>query len=168
VQLSRIVQSPRSSKQPETPGVDTQGSVVVVVLDVEVLVEVEVVVLVLLDVVVEVDVVNGTAAPQCASVQVGSISKASSVTRHVSDGSAQCDHGMTARSQSPSVAPQRGALGSTHRQPKKMVRSSTNPWNPWQRRPSGHVPPQVGNSAPSQAVLFSGAGGNVVGVVIAG
>jgi hypothetical protein len=47
VQLSRIVQLPRSSKQPDTLGVDTQGSVLVVVLDeVEVeLLDVEVLVL---------------------------------------------------------------------------------------------------------------------------
>src|SRR5690349_8409849 len=82
VQVSRIVQFPRSWKHPDTDGVDTQGSVVVVLL-VEVLVDVEVVVgtsvvLVVLVVVVvlvlEVDVVVGSPAPQCASVQIGPVS----------------------------------------------------------------------------------------------
>ena len=72
MQLSRIVQLPRSSKQPDVPGVDTHGNVVlvevVVVVDVLVLV-----VLVELDVVVVLlDVVVATDEPQCASRQVGS------------------------------------------------------------------------------------------------
>src|SRR6185436_3704392 len=93
VQVSRIVQLPRSSKQPDAHGVDTHGSVEVVVLDeVDVeLLDVDVVVL-LVDVVEVVEIV-GTATPQCASVQSGwSPSATSSVTRHVSEGSAQCEN----------------------------------------------------------------------------
>ena len=69
--MSTIVQLPRSWKQPDVPGVDTQGSVVVVVLvevDVEVL---DVVVLVLVVDVVDVVEVVDIGTPQCASVQVG-------------------------------------------------------------------------------------------------
>jgi hypothetical protein len=124
VQLSRIVQFPRSSKQPDTPGVDTHGSVVVVEL-VEVDVElVDVDVLVLLVVVVEVVVVVGTPTPQCASVQSGlSPSDTSSVTRHVSKGSAQCENWIALMSHS-GPASQRGALGSTHRHPANRA----SPW----------------------------------------
>src|SRR5262245_3251417 len=125
VQASRIVQSPRSWKQPDTEGVDTHGSVVVVVLvlvDVEVEVGcVVVVVNVVVVLVLEVDVVVGIPTPQCASEHVGTVSLASApsnVTRHVSDGSAQCENWMMPRSHSV-AASHRGAAGSTHRQPAK-------------------------------------------------
>src|SRR5437660_6588224 len=114
-----MVQLPRSWKQPDTLGVDTHGSVLVVVLvevDVE-LVDVEelVLVVVVLEVVVTVD----TDTPQCASVQSGwspPPAEKSSVTRHVSDGSAQCENWIALMSHS-APALQRGALGSTHRHP---------------------------------------------------
>ena len=121
MQLSRIVQLPRSSRHPDTLGVDTQGSVeVVLVVEVDVEV-VDVDVLVLLVVVLEVVVMVGTAIPQCASVQDGlSPSVICSVTRHVSDGSAQCENWIALMSHS-GPAWQRGALGSTHRHPANMA-----------------------------------------------
>ena len=135
VQVSRIVQSPRSWKQPDTPGVDVHGSVVVVVLvevlvEVLVLVDVEVVAVVsvvlvtlVVGIVLDVDVVVGSPTPQYAFVHDGCVSLASSnsnVTRHVSDGSAQCENGMIPKSQ-PLVASQRGAVGSTQRHPANMA-----------------------------------------------
>ena len=123
VQVSRIVQLPRSWKQPDADGVDTHGSVVVVLL-VLVLVDVEVVVgwfvvlvvwVVVVVLVLEVDVVVGIPAPQCASVQIGPFSLpscTSNVTRHVSEGSAQCENWMMLRSQSVGAS-HLGAAGST-------------------------------------------------------
>src|SRR5689334_10851212 len=102
-----MVQSPRSVKQPCVPSVDVHGSDVVVDVLVDVLVEL----LLLLDVVVEVDVVvgmtMGSGSPQWASEQFGSFpSLDTSCTRHVLDGSAQCEYGRTRRLQS---------VGSSHR-----------------------------------------------------
>jgi len=146
--------------------------VVLVVVDVEVVVvdvvvvDVLVVLVVVVEVVEVVDVV-GTATPQCASVQRGcSLSPGSSVTRHVSEGSAQCENGITLMSHSAAAA-QRGALGSTHKHPANRASPWKKPSNDWHRRPSGHVPPQVGNSPPSQTVMFSEPGGGG-GVSIAG
>jgi hypothetical protein len=107
------------------------GRVVVVVLvEVLVLVDVEVVVVVsvvlvtlVVGMVLDVDVVVGSPTPQYAFVHDGCVSLASSisnVTRHVSDGSAQCENGMMPRSQ-PLVASQRGAVGSTQRHPANMA-----------------------------------------------
>ena len=123
------MQSPGSSKRPDTVGVDVHGSVVVVLLAlVLVLVDVEtvavVLVIVVVGVVLEVDVVVGIPTPQYACEQVGVVSLASSisnVTRHVSDGSAQCENGITPMSQSV-VASHRGALGSTHMHPAKKAK----------------------------------------------
>jgi hypothetical protein len=101
---------------------------VVVVVLVLVLVDVEevdvtvVVTVVIVGIVLEVDVVVGIPAPQCALKQAGGVSLApslmSSVTRHVSDGSAQCVNGMMARSHSV-AASHRGAVGSTQAHPAK-------------------------------------------------
>jgi hypothetical protein len=93
----------------------------VVVLVVEV-VDVEVVVAVVM-VVLEVDVVVGMPTPQDAAEHVGAVSlpsSISSVTRQVSDGSAQCENWITPMSQSV-VASHRGALGSTHMHPAKKA-----------------------------------------------
>jgi hypothetical protein len=130
--LSRIVQSPRSSKQPDTLGVETQGRVLVVVLDdvlVEVLELVEFVVRVVLGLVLVVapgsvvEVVGTTSdsgSPQCASEQMGSLSSSPPVraTRHVLAGSAQWENGTTAMSQSVGIS-HRGARGSTQMHPAK-------------------------------------------------
>jgi hypothetical protein len=109
------------------------GSVVVVVLVVVlllvlVLVDVEevdtVVVVIVVGIVFEVDVVVGSPTPQYAFEQDGPVSLASSnssVTRHVSDGSAQCENGRMLMSHS-GPASQRGALGSTHRHPAKKAK----------------------------------------------
>ena len=129
MQLSRIVQLPRSSRHPDTLGVDTQGSVLVVLLD-DVLVEVlEVVVrvvgaLVLLVAPGSVDVVVSTTSdsgsPQCASEQAGFLSSSPAIraTRHVLAGSAQWANGKTAMSQSVGIS-HRGARGSTQMHPSK-------------------------------------------------
>jgi hypothetical protein len=121
VQVSRIVQSPRSVKQPDTPGVDVQRIVVVV----EVLVDVDVlvVVLVVLEVVVVGGRMIGSGSPQWASEQVEA-SASSSVMRHTLEGSAQCENGSTARSQSVGIS-HRGPRGSTHTQPANRVNPCT-------------------------------------------
>jgi hypothetical protein len=126
-----MVQLPRSWKQPDTLGVDTHGSVVVVLL-VEVLVEL----LVLLELVVRVvglvvevvwvvsvvevvGTMSGSGSPQWASEQlVVSPSPTSSATRHVLDGSAQWENGNTAMSQSVGIS-HRGSRGSTQIHPEK-------------------------------------------------
>jgi hypothetical protein len=112
-----IVQFPRSSKQPDVPGVETHGSVLVVlVLDVDVeLLDVDV--LELLVVLLEVVETMGGATWQRAPVQTGaSPLPGSSVTVHVRDGSAQCENWISLRSHS-GPASQRVDLGSTHRHP---------------------------------------------------
>jgi hypothetical protein len=95
-----------------------------VVLLVEVDVELDdVEVLVELDDVVEVVETVGTGTPQCASVQSGwspPPSAKSSVTRQVSEGSAQCENWIALMSHSAPAA-QRGALGSTHKHPAKIT-----------------------------------------------
>ena len=134
--MSRIVQSPRSSKQPDTLGVETQGRVLVVVLD-DVLVEVLLLVLLLLEVVVRVvgvlvlvvapgnvvevvGTMSDSGSPQCASEQVGSLPSSSNAraTRHVFEGSAQWENGRTAMSQLVGIS-HRGARGSTQMHPAK-------------------------------------------------
>jgi NADH-quinone oxidoreductase subunit G len=73
-----MVQSPGSTKQPDTPGVEVQGIVV--------LVEVLVVVVMLVEVLVLVEDVGGgmigSGSPQWASVHVGASPSPTSITRH--------------------------------------------------------------------------------------
>jgi hypothetical protein len=109
-------------KQPDTPGGDVQGIVVLV----EVLVLLLVLVVLVLFVVLELVVVlggstMGSGSPQWASEQVGS-SASSSATRHTLVGSAQCENGNTPRSQSAGIS-HRGPRGSTHTHPANTVTS---------------------------------------------
>ena len=118
-----MVQSPRSVKQPDVPGVDVHGSDVVVVVLVEVdVVDVEVLLLLeeLVTVVEVVGTMSDSGSPQCASAHVGFLSSSPTAraTRHVFEGSAQWENGKTAMSQSVGIS-HRGARGSTQMHPPK-------------------------------------------------
>ena len=127
--MSRIVQLPRSSKHPDTLGVETQGRVLVLddvlveVLLVELVVRV-VGVLVLVvapgNVVEVVGTMSDSGSPQRASEQAGFLSSSPAIraTRHVFEGSAQWENGKTAMSQSVGIS-HRGARGSTQMHPPK-------------------------------------------------